>query len=65
MTIRAERSTRDLNPLPIGAPCAHPRMGWCCGTPCGHLRCPDCGLGWDEAAEGDGAFAAKRYRRQP
>jgi hypothetical protein len=31
--------------------CAHEAMTECCDG-CGHFHCPDCGLSWDEAAEG-------------
>ena len=33
--------------------CEHKRMRVCCyikGRPCGHWKCPDCGLYWDDAA---------------
>lgn len=34
-----------------GLTCEHPRMVECCDG-CGHFSCPDCGLYWDEEAEG-------------
>lgn len=37
--------------IPTGAECTHPHMTEC-HPGCGHFSCPDCGLYWDEGAEG-------------
>ena len=56
-SIIREVEPKAVGALPVGATCAHPRMR-CpngdsgCGKECGHWWCPDCGLSWDEGAEG-------------
>ena len=44
------------NPGPLNQ-CEHPNMYECCPPEgdkpgCGHWHCDDCGLGWDDYAEG-------------
>ena len=60
------QGVRDLNDYPRRQPepslpmpilgafegCAHPNMQTCCSPCCGHYYCDDCGLTWDDHAEG-------------
>ncbi len=48
--------------VPKGALCLHNRMREC-HPGCGHYKCPDCGLTWDESAEGDPEYDEARARR--
>ncbi len=52
------------DPLPKGATCNHEHMMECCEG-CGHFHCPECGLTWDEFAEGSGIEDAVAQDRCP
>jgi hypothetical protein len=47
-----------------GLSCDHLQFAECCDG-CGHFSCPDCGLYWDDGADGGGPFADDLYDADP
>jgi hypothetical protein len=46
----------------VGLTCEHRQLREC-HPGCGHFWCSQCGLTWDEAAEGDSEYMARRAER--